>query len=214
MKNHLLFLLIIIPLCQINAQDYDLVVKSNGDSIACRIDSITDSHIYFKMKNRGHWIHTNILLNDVIEYKRNVIFKKAVAFKPGTSYITPKQDAANSIRDIPKNSVYAGILSLSYSRLIPGDDIGFTLSFGLSFVPTLFDDGIGIMGETTVLIGGTKHFFEPGIMAYFDADNIAPLIRTSYRYQGPEGFLFRAGILFNFMDGFGAGPALSLGYSF
>jgi hypothetical protein len=214
MKNHLLFLLIIIPLCQTNAQDYDLIVKSNGDSIACRIDSISDSHIYFEMRNRGHWIHTNILQSDVVEYKRNVISKKTVAFKPGTSYITQEPEAANSIKDIQRNSVYVGILSLSYSRLIPGDRIGFTLSGGLSFVPTLFDDGIGIMAETTVLIGGTKHFFEPGIMAYFDDENIAPLIRTSYRYQGPEGFLFRAGLLFNFMDGFGAGPALSLGYSF
>lgn len=196
------------------AQDYDLIVKAGGDSIACRIDSITDSHIYFEMKDRGNWIHTNIHLNDVIEYKRNVIYKKAVSFKPGTSYITPEQETANSIVDIQRNSVYLGILSMSYSRMIPGDRIGITVSVGLSFVPTIFDRGIGIMAESTVLVGGIKHYFEPGIMLFYYFENFGPLIRTSYRFQSTKGLLFRAGLLFNFFDEFGAGPALSLGYSF
>ena len=211
-KLYLLFILSSL-LCQVNAQNLDLVVKSNGDSIACRIDSITDTHIYFEMKDRSYWVHTNLSSNDVIEYKRNAIDKRAVAFKPGTSYIITKQEPV-SIREMQKNSVYAGILSVSYARMIPLDRIGFTVSLGLNFVPTAFDDGIGIMAETTVLVGGTKHFFEPGIMLFYHPDVSSPILRTSYRYQHPEGFLLRAGILFSFLDGFGAAPTLSLGYSF
>ncbi len=209
------FLLLILStlLCQVNAQDLDLVVKSNGDSIACRIDSITDTHIYIEMKDRGYWIHTNLTSDDVIEYKRNAINKRMVAFEPGTSYITTKQEPV-SIREMQKNSVYAGILSISYSRMIPLNRIGFTVSGGLNFMTTLFGDGIGIMAETTVLVGGIKHFFEPGIMLFYSPDVFGPVLRTSYRYQHPEGFLLRAGVLFNFFDEFGAAPTLSLGYSF
>ncbi len=29
------------------SQDYDLIVTTKGDSIACRIDSINDTHIYY-----------------------------------------------------------------------------------------------------------------------------------------------------------------------
>lgn len=211
-KLNLLLILITI-FHQINAQDLDLVVKSNGDSIACRIDSISDTHIYFEMKDRGYRIHTNMGRDEVIEYKRNAIDKRAVAFKPGTSYITAKQEPA-SIGEMQRNSVYAGILSLSYARMVPMDPLGFTFSAGLNFVPTLFDDGIGIMVETTVLVGGIKHFFEPGIMLFYHPDVFAPILRTSYRFQHPEGFLLRAGVLFNFIDEFGAAPTVSLGYSF
>ena len=119
------------------------------------------------------------------------------------------------MKDIQKNSVYVGILSVNYSRMIPGDRIGFTVAGGLSFVITAFDSkSVGLLAETTLLIGGTKHFFEPGIMVYYDPDVFGPMIRTGYRYQRPEGFLFRAALLFNFFDELGVLPAISIGYSF
>jgi len=71
------------------------------------------------------------------------------------------------------------------------------------------------MVESTLLTGGgTKHFFEPGIMWFYHPDYNGPIFRASYRYQGVEGFLLRAGILITSFDGVGAGPTLSIGYSF
>jgi hypothetical protein len=204
-----------MALCQVYSQNYDLIVKSNGDSIACRIDSITDSNIYFEMINRKHWIHTNMNRNEVIEYKHNAIDMKSFVFKPGSSTIqSPKKEPAASMRDVQKNSVYVGILTIYYSRMIPGDRVGFTVSGGLSFVALGFSDEIGLMAETTLLLGGTKHFFEPGIMLYYDFELFGPTIRTGYRYQGPDGFLFRAGLLFHYLDDFGVLPVISVGYSF
>ena len=202
------------------SQDLDLIVTTKGDSIACRIDSITETHIYFEMKSQNKWAHTHIGLTDVSEYKRNAIDKKQFVFKSGSLIIeSPKPASPASIRDIQRNSVYVGIFSLNYARLIPGDRVGFTVAGGLSFFG-------GLLAETTILIGGTKHFFEPGFMAYlgfgredweidYNSLMFIPVIRTGYRYQGPEGFLFRVAPLFGVSDGdFGIIPALSIGYSF
>ena len=204
------------------AQDLDLIVTTKGDSIACRIDSITETHIYFEMKSQNKWAHTQIGLTDVSEYKRSAIDRKKYVFKAGTSIIeSPKTASPASIRDIQRNSVYVGILTVNYSRMIPGDRVGFTVAGGISFIAG------GLLAETTILIGGTKHFFEPGFGAYcgFEIDYdegidynslmFMAAIRTGYRYQGPEGFLFRVAPLFGVSDGdFGILPALSIGYSF
>jgi len=203
------------------AQDLDLIVTTKGDSIVCRIDSITETHIYFEMKSQNKWAHTQIGLTDVSEYKRSAIEKKKYVFKAGTSIIeSPKPASPASIRDIQRNSVYVGILTVNYSRMIPGDRVGFTVAGGISFFG-------GLLAETTILIGSTKHFFEPGFGAYcgFEIDYdegidynslmFGAVIRTGYRYQGPGGLLFRVAPLFGVLDGdFGILPALSIGYSF
>jgi len=51
------------------SQNFDLIVTKNGDSIACRINSITDTHIYFEMISYKKWIQTNIIITKVEEYK-------------------------------------------------------------------------------------------------------------------------------------------------
>jgi len=207
------------------SQDYDLIVTAKGDSIACRIDSITDTHIYFEMKSQNSWAQTHMGLTDVSEYKRDLIFKKEFVFKTGTSIIEKSKPVIPaSIRDIQKNSVYAGILSINYARMFPaGDRVGISFGGGLYHF-----DATGVVGEISVLVGGVKHFFEPGIMGvYFVVSNPSPdeqeedsyegaaSIRMGYRYQGPGGLLLRAAPNFIFVPGdFFVFPALSIGYSF
>ena len=207
------------------SQDYDLIVTAKGDSIACHIDSITDTHIYFEMKSQNSWAQTHIGLTDVSVYKHDAIFKKEFVFKTGTSIIeSPKPEIPTSLRDIQKNSVYMGILSINYSRMLPaGDRVGFTMGVGLYHF-----DATGVVGEITVLAGGVKHYFETGIMGvYFFSSNSVPeeeeedplfgaaSIRVGYRYQGPGGLLLRAAPNFIFAGGdFFVFPALSIGYSF
>jgi len=197
------------------AQDYDLIVTTKGDSIACRIDSITDTHIYFEMKSQNKWTHTHLGLTGVSEYKRNSISKKQYVFKESTSIIeSPKPASPGSMLDIQRNSVYIGILSFSYSRLIPGKKVGLNLAGGVSFAAALFAEDVMFMGEISLLTGGTKHFFEPGFLYATDFEISLPMVRAGYRYQGSDGFLFRAGVTFGYDDGLSVGPALSIGYSF
>lgn len=113
MDIKILLLALLIALCKVYSQDYDLIVKSNGDSIACHIDSITDVNIYFEMRSNGYWTHTSIAKTDISEYKQNAINRKLIVFKPGTSYIESTR------KDSRRNSVYAGILTINYSRIIP-----------------------------------------------------------------------------------------------
>lgn len=198
------------------AQDYDLIVTTKGDSIACRIDSITDTHIYFEMKSQNKWTHTHLGLTGVSEYKRNSISKKQYVFKESTSIIESLKPApATSIRDIPKNSIYVGILTLSYGRMIPIKNVGICLAGGVSFVAALFGDDVMLMNEISLLAGGgIKHFFEPGILLVTNFDTILLGPRLGYRYQGSDGFLFRAGVTFSSDDGLSVMPGLSIGYSF
>jgi len=132
------------------SQDHDLIVTTKGDSIACRIDSITETHIYFEMKSQNHWSQTHIDLTDVSEHKRNAIDKKQYVFKSGSSIIeSPGPGPAASIRDIQKNSVYVGLGTLIYSRMFPVNKVGITLGAGIFNF-----DGWGLLVESDVLLAG------------------------------------------------------------
>jgi len=71
------------------SKDYDLIVFTNGDSVACRIDSVTNSDIYYTMRNRSYWVQTHIEISRISSYKYNAVKKNTVYFKPGTSLIIP-----------------------------------------------------------------------------------------------------------------------------
>lgn len=208
MRKILYFLLLLSVFSETYAQEYDLIVTIRGDSIASKIDSIANDVVYFKMKSTYNWVSTTINRNEVLELKHNAIDMKMFIFKPGTSFIISPRQEPETFRDIQRNSIYAGIFTVNYSRMIPGEHVAFTLAGGVSFI-----EG-GLIVETTMLTGGTKHFFEPGILFYFDSETFWPMIRTGYRYQGPKGFLFRIAPLWGYFDGFSVLPALSIGYSF
>jgi len=202
------------------SQDYDLIVTTKGDSIACRIDSISETHIYFEMKSRNNWAQTRIGLTDVSEHKRNAIDKKQFVFKSGSSIIVSSKPAIPaSLYQVRKNSVYVGMLSINYARMFPlSQKTGLTLGGGLINI-----DGWGVVVESSVLFGGVRHFLEPGIMgAYFfepsdESGEVgkAVTLRIGYRYQAPWGLLFRVApnLIFSTEDTYIL-YALSIGYSF
>ncbi|MEN8202938.1 MAG: hypothetical protein ABFS28_10105 [Bacteroidota bacterium] len=207
-------------------QNLDLIVTTKGDSIACRIDSVSETHIYIEMRSQGARIHTHLNKKDVSEYKREVIDRKAYLFEAGTSIIKSSKPAAASLYQVQRNSVYVGVMTLMYSRMFPVDKTGITLGAGIFNF-----DGWGVIGESTLLVGGLKHYFEPGIMLYHfltpdyiynePGDIIGErrysgvTLRAGYRYQGPKGLLLRGAANLIYFDGeFYLWPALSLGYSF
>ncbi|MEN8227765.1 MAG: hypothetical protein ABFS38_06380 [Bacteroidota bacterium] len=207
------------------AQKLDLIVTSKADSIACHIDSITDTHIYYQMKSRSTWIHTQIPRSEVLQYKQDIIDKREYLYKPGTTIIDSSIPAiSSSLYHIRKNSVYLGLLSINYARMIPlSHNTGLTLGGGL-----INFDGWGVVAESSVLIGGVRHFLEPGIMGFYffvpsedynnpdmDVVDSAVSIRVGYRYQAPWGLLIRAApnLIFTDQDTY-LFPALSVGYSF
>lgn len=194
------------------AQEYDLIVTNMGDSIACRIDSITDAAIYFEMKYNDNWVHTNIKKDEILEYEPASINGRSFEFREGTSYIKSLRQEPASFYDIPRNSLYFGILTINYARLFPQENVGITLAVGLSDI-----DVFGVLAESTLLMGDMKHFFEPGIMVALSSDYGFLMIRTGYRFQGSQGLLLRVSPMFVFEPPEGnlyLVPAASLGFSF
>ncbi len=153
---------------------------------------------------------------DFSKFRQNKTLLNEFPFISDSTVNKSGEQALNdSIVVFRKHSIFAGILSVNYSRMFQGENAIFTVGGGLSFAATAFDaGGVGLMVEATVLKGGIKHFFEPGVLLYADLEVFAPMLRAGYRYQDPGGFLFRAGLLFTYWDGFSLLPALSIGYSF
>lgn len=150
------------------------------------------------------------------EYRQNQPIENRFPVYSDTTINKLVEPALNdSIVEMRKNSIFAGILTVNYSRMIHGEKAIFTVGGGVSFFAAAFDAGsFGLIAEATLLKGGIKHFFETGVLLYADLNIIGPMIRAGYRYQDPEGFLFRAGLLLTYLDGITVLPALSIGFSF
>ncbi len=199
MKKVIFLLPFLTVLCQVYSQNYDLVVKSSGDSIACRIDSITDSHIYFEIKHRNYWIKTNMYRNEVIEYKHEAIDSKEYVFKPGTSFILGTKKQLISEKDIHKNTIlfandHIFSVTISYERIIAlENNWAIMLRGGTGYTAESGDDW-AFIGQASMNYGISKHFFETGIAYYqnltFPDGFIIPL--SGYRFMGRKGFIFRA----------------------
>lgn len=91
MKEIVFFGILMFITCFVYAQNNDLIVTAEGDSIACEILEVTDSEIIFKMKSNGYRnVQTKTNREDIVEFKYDVIQEGMYIFKPGTSYIVRK----------------------------------------------------------------------------------------------------------------------------
>jgi hypothetical protein len=160
-------------------QTSDLMVKQNGDSLACHIDSITDTHIYFEAKFNGKWLHTYIGKDAIVSVEMGVINKRQADFKPGSSILKPYSPEAYTGK---RNNIYgtAGFLGLwivgeiNYERLIMGhpekffNSLWFRVSGG-GFAGWEISGPLGVTG-VTLLTGKRNSHLEVnlGIAALFD----------------------------------------------
>jgi len=89
MKKILISCLLLVIFVNSHSQNLDLVVTASGDSIACKIDSITESAIYLQIKTAGNvnWIQTIYNKKDIRLIKFDNIDPSKYAFKEGTSII-------------------------------------------------------------------------------------------------------------------------------
>jgi len=136
MKKILYIFIFLFSFSKIYSQYYDLVVTTSGDSIACYIDSVTETHVYFEIKVKNNWFHTNTNINNVVVYQLKSLNKESSHFKPGTSYILP----FDQIKLRPTNNLNlvgignASLISIQYEYLLfrkPNNFLAF--GFGLGF---------------------------------------------------------------------------------
>lgn len=198
-------LIMLITSCFVStalAQDYDLIVKTNGDSIACYIDSIVDSNYYFKMKSRNKWVSTHLGADQIALYKMDALNRKKVVFKSESSIIQRVEVENPSLKTMPRNSVFLGIAFVAYTanyeRLFPlRDKLGISLRGGLGY--DFYNKNPIIQEEVNLLVGGPRAFFELGIGHQFPGK--APgflILRPGYRYQNFKGLLLKLYPIFLF----------------
>ena len=201
MLKNLFLIVFLIGIGNAFSQDYDLIITTKGDSIACHIDSITDAHIFFEMKANDYWTHTHIDVNKVSEFKRLELDRKTIHLKPGTSILLPSDQippGPASIWEIPKNSIvlandFLFSVTISYERLIPiHENVGFMLRGGTGITLESGEELV-FMGQVSMLIGKRKHFFETGV-GYYKTFNASPSFfpLIGYRYMGVKGLTFKA----------------------
>ena len=197
MKRFALILFFISLFVNTYSQDFDLIVKVNGDSIACRIDSITDSHIYFEMKFNSQWIHTYYNKSNIKSYNYNVIKRKSVNFESGTSKIIPYKKILSDA-DIGNNTIYFEadmfLFYLNYERRFPLTN-KYDAAFSIGVGSALFDEDFFYSSKLLLLMGGPNHYFETGAIAFFNIEGTLVGILLGYRYQSPKGFQFRGPVM-------------------
>ena len=119
------------------------------------------------------------------------------------------QEDSITMKDIKRNSIYVENLvifpSIHYDRILPvSKRAGVVLKVGAFHYA-----GWAFTGEVSMLLGGTKHFFEPGVG--FEAD-LNFHSHLGYRYMGPKGLLLKGGI--HIVKNVPVFPTFGLGISF
>lgn len=199
MKKSLILALCVILIGKAFSQNYDLLVTTDGDSIACHIDSIANNTVYFKMKASKYWVHTSAEQSRVAELKYDAIDKELYVFKKGSSIIeTDKEQRLPTnvpINSIRHNAVFFGVtfvaLTINYEHLFPiKDNIGFSTRAGTGF--DFINMNFLIIGEGNFLVGGPNNFLELGAGYQYQYQTSGFLMfKLGYRFQHDKGFLFK-----------------------
>ncbi len=182
MKKLFYILILISFFTNSYGQFYDLIVTTERDSIACRIDSITDTHVYFEMKFNSNWIHTNLNIEKIIEYKMNEIDKKEVVFKQGSSYFESRKSYNITKNAIVISNDFLLSVTLGYEKIIHVNNktkISMRANAGWGFL----DNYPVIIGEISLLKGKSKHFFETGIGTHENLNGNSPPIIVTIGYR-------------------------------
>jgi hypothetical protein len=188
----LFYILILISLLNNSyGQFYDLIVTTESDSIACRIDSITNTHIYFEMKNQGRWIHTLSDKTNLVEYKLNTIDKRLYVFKEGTSYIktnklqvsTENKPGISAFIELGGKGYYSANIDFRIKN-------NHRLSIGLTELDyDYYDESKGHGTETSHLSPGIMYYYLMGKgPSYFELGtgiSTSPRLNVNYKYTEP-----------------------------
>jgi len=123
MKKTILILPFIFFLVVSYSQDFDLIITTEGDTIICRTDSITDSYYYIDMLVLDKWIPTQLGKITISDYQPKVINKEVVDVKLGKAKIkfykawiiptNPTFEVSGILYEIKDSSI-----SLSHSSVI------------------------------------------------------------------------------------------------
>ena len=197
MKKIILIIIFVFATTFSYSQYLDLIITNNYDSIACNIDSITETSIYFEMKTPNKLVSTYISRELTISYELDIIDSNKVIFRPGTSYIErietkDPEIKTSTLQNIPRNLIYAEYnilnLSINYEKMIP-----LSRRFGVALRAGVFAfDHYRVIGGLNIIFGGPRHFIEAGFTVPIIKPNGDYVYSLGYRYQSKTGITFKA----------------------
>jgi hypothetical protein len=198
------------------AQDYDLIVTTKGDSIACKVDSISRDAYYILVRMDGKKISTTIPMDQVSEFIPDAIEKNSINRIPGTIYFLSDN---NTVRP---NAISLSLLGSSpfiglvIERLL-GRKSGFEIGIGY----TSFGAGLKLYPQGSQT---RKALFHAGITASYvpipgDINGVIYIpLGVSYFSKNHFSFAFDIGPSLLFFDHGEVFPFpfgnLKLGYRF
>ena len=203
-----------------HAQQYDLVVTSNMDSIACKINTVTEDTVYFEMKANYEWVKQSTPKQQIIEFSYKTIDSDLFRFRKGSTIIMRGPSGIRNKKEIitnfdnPRNSLVASFLGFGYARTIPfRNKLSLNVGLGLSY---FYERPLA---EASLLFGGPKYHFETGVNIFSTKSEGVVLPFAGFRYQNPNGFLLKLSATYisysiEYRKYAAVLPILSLGYSF
>ena len=207
----LIVLILVLTLYSVSfAQNSDLIVTTEGDSIACEIEQVTDSVIFVRMLTDNEWVRKMYKSDQIEEYKMDLYYRNQLVFKEGsTSLIKSVKEIdalINSYRNTFTLESNIAFNSVNYCRLIPLEDNNrLSVGGGINY----FAFGFWFLtAESTFLFGKNRHFFEAGVKVLYPFDHLLPVSTiVGYRFQGYNGLILKANMHLIF-------PMVAIGYSF
>ncbi len=226
MKTVLLIILFFFILNHSFSQKTSLLIRTNGDSIICKIDSITDTEVYIKLRTVEYtWAKSSISISEVASIKYNVSsndirYSKSdsISIKRSIRYFN--KNNINVSTDLILYGYWTILFVVNYERLFTISD-HFAISGKIGLAPFIFYKIPPLIFEVNLLAGKSLAIFESAIgiinilqKGYGYDNNIIPYLRFNYRLQNTNWFLFKIGPTIYFDDLVFFGVGISLGVTF
>jgi len=183
-------LFFVILTTAITAQIRDLIITHSGDSLLCKIDSVSEVEIYFKAEYDYKPVHTLMKKKEISNYIRNAVNKNNYILKSGTSFILKEY---KSLFDSKRNSIFLSSTirsyKFNYERIIPFHKMfGMGLKLGIRFNNRLNLNDF-LSPELNFISFGPKNNLELG-SGYLYPVSIF-YAKLGYKYHGPAGTVIK-----------------------
>ncbi|MEN8158022.1 MAG: hypothetical protein ABFS10_13810 [Bacteroidota bacterium] len=191
------------------AQKLDLIVTTNQDSIACRIDSISNDTYYFTAKLKGRKVSTHVAAASVADHQYDFIDKLYVDRVEGTTYfhtrtfndtVSGRFAAYGTLSILP----ISGSTSFNFEYMIFNDPASaFKTVFLKGTTGARFSweaAGPYFTGTFQAITGSGSHHFELGgglavLFGGIEPEYLRPAGSIGYRFNRPwSKFIFRGGV--------------------
>ena len=161
MKTILTLIFVFTVTFVVHSQNLDLVVSTKGDSIVCKIDSITESHIYYKVMSKTGGYQQGLTLDLLQSYSYNTVTEDQYYYRNGIATF-------KSVDTISYKYLKMKYSKVPYKRM-DSDKYSPDVAFLLSLIPGCGHIYAGEPLRGLFFIGGMGGSF--GLM-YYGASNI------------------------------------------